>query len=75
MTDTVPMETTNADGATSPGKVVEAGPPAEESKLYIGNLAFRTTTDGLREAFSQYGEVVFARVIVDRDTGRSRLVA
>lgn len=46
--------------------------PHQDGKLYIGNLAFKTEEDGLREAFQGYGEITFARVISDRDTGRSR---
>jgi RNA recognition motif-containing protein len=41
-------------------------------KLYVGNLAFSTTADDLREAFGQYGAVASASVVSDRDTGRSR---
>jgi cold-inducible RNA-binding protein len=41
-------------------------------KLYVGNLAFSTTSDDLRELFSQYGNVTSANVIADRDTDRSR---
>ncbi|MBW3541907.1 MAG: RNA-binding protein [Planctomycetes bacterium] len=40
--------------------------------LYVGNLSFSTTSDDLREAFSQYGTVTSAQVITDRETGRSR---
>ncbi len=40
--------------------------------LYVGNLPFNTTDDELRQAFSQYGNVVKAQVIMDRETGRSR---
>jgi RNA recognition motif-containing protein len=40
-------------------------------KLYVGSLAWGTTEDGLREAFSQAGTVESAWVKVDRDTGRS----
>jgi RNA recognition motif-containing protein len=40
--------------------------------LYVGNLSFSTTADDLREAFSQYGTVTSATVIMDRETGRSR---
>jgi RNA recognition motif-containing protein len=40
--------------------------------LYVGNLPFSTTDEQLREAFSRYGTVVGAQVIVDRETGRSR---
>ena len=41
-------------------------------KLYVGNLAFGTTDDDLRQLFGQYGAVVSASVVTDRDTGRSR---
>jgi cold-inducible RNA-binding protein len=41
-------------------------------KLYVGNLSFQTQEDGLREHFGQYGEVVSANIVTDRDTGRSR---
>jgi len=40
--------------------------------LYVGNLAFSTTADELREAFAQYGTVTSAQVVMDRETGRSR---
>ncbi|GAB5031704.1 rna binding protein [Nannochloropsis oceanica] len=60
-----------------PDTPVEETPNAEEplndeGKLYVGNLAFKTTEDGLREAFGSHGEITFARVISDRDSGRSR---
>jgi len=42
------------------------------TKLYVGNLSFRTTSEDLREAFSSAGTVESATVIEDRDTGRSR---
>ena len=40
--------------------------------LYVGNLPFTTTDDELRQAFAQFGTVVKAQVIMDRETGRSR---
>ncbi|HEY0546435.1 MAG TPA: RNA-binding protein [Pyrinomonadaceae bacterium] len=42
------------------------------TKLYVGNLSFRTTSDDLKETFSQAGTVESASVIEDRETGRSR---
>jgi cold-inducible RNA-binding protein len=42
------------------------------TKLYVGNLSFRTTADELRDAFASVGNVESASVIEDRDTGRSR---
>ena len=41
-------------------------------KLYVGNITFATTSEDLRELFSQHGEVTDAIVIQDRETGRSR---
>src|SRR5919204_1888971 len=42
------------------------------TNLYVGNLAFTTTQDDLREAFAQFGTVSRVQVITDRETGRSR---
>ena len=42
------------------------------TKLYVGNLSFKTTSDELREHFSQAGTVESASVIEDRETDRSR---
>ncbi len=39
------------------------------TKLYVGNLSFRTTSEELREAFAAVGTVESASVIEDRDTG------
>ena len=41
-------------------------------KLFVGGLSWNTTDDGLRQAFVSYGEITEAKVITDRDTGRSR---
>jgi len=41
-------------------------------KIYVGNLSYSTTEDGIRSAFSQFGTVDSVDVIVDRNTGRSR---
>jgi RNA recognition motif-containing protein len=41
-------------------------------KLYVGNLAFQTTSSDLQELFAQAGTVESASVIEDRDTGRSK---
>lgn len=40
--------------------------------LFVGNLPFNTSDDDLRRAFEAYGTVDSARVITDRETGRSR---
>ncbi|MCC6284913.1 MAG: RNA-binding protein [Phycisphaerales bacterium] len=41
-------------------------------RIYVGNLPFSVSDDELNQLFSQYGAVVSARVITDRETGRSR---
>lgn len=41
-------------------------------KLFVGSLSWNTNDEGLRESFSQFGEVLDAKVITDRETGRSR---
>jgi RNA recognition motif-containing protein len=41
-------------------------------KLFVGNLSWDTRDDGLYEAFAQFGEVTEAKVVTDRDSGRSR---
>lgn len=42
------------------------------NKLFVGGLSWNTDDTGLREAFEPFGEIVEAKVITDRDTGRSR---
>jgi RNA recognition motif-containing protein len=41
-------------------------------KLYVGNLAFQTTSQDLQDLFAQAGTVESASVVEDRDTGQSR---
>jgi len=41
-------------------------------KLYVGNLAFQTSSEDLQQLFAQAGTVESASVVEDRDTGRSR---
>ncbi|MDE1949090.1 MAG: RNA-binding protein [Burkholderiales bacterium] len=42
------------------------------NKLYVGNLAYSVRDESLHQAFSQYGSVTSAKVMMDRDTGRSK---
>ena len=40
--------------------------------IYISNLSFGTQSESLQELFEEYGEVSSAKIITDRETGRSR---
>jgi RNA recognition motif-containing protein len=40
--------------------------------IYVGNLSYGMTDDELRQAFSAHGEVSSAKILMDRETGRSR---
>ena len=40
--------------------------------IYVGNLAYSVSDEDLQEAFAAFGEVARAKVIMDRDTGRSK---
>lgn len=42
------------------------------TKLYVGGVSYGSTEDGLRDAFAQAGNVVSAKIIIDKMTGRSR---
>jgi RNA recognition motif-containing protein len=42
------------------------------NKLYVGNLAYSVRDDSLQEAFAQFGTVTSAKVMMDRETGRSK---
>ena len=41
-------------------------------KLYVGNLSYQMTEDGLRDVFAAIGEVTSSKIVVDTATGRSR---
>ncbi len=45
------------------------------NRLYVGNLSFNATSDSVRAAFAELGEVTDVHVVTDRETGRSRGVA
>ena len=42
-----------------------------DNKLYVGNLPYTMRDDDLQQHFARFGEVISAKVMVDRDTGRS----
>jgi len=41
-------------------------------KIYVGNLSYNTDEDRLADHFAQYGTVISARIIFDRETNRSK---
>ena len=41
-------------------------------KLYVGNLSYQITEDGLRDVFAAIGEVTSSKIVMDTATGRSR---
>ena len=45
---------------------------SDKNKVYVGNLEWSVDNDALKEFFGEAGKVIFANVILDRDTGRSR---
>jgi RNA recognition motif-containing protein len=45
---------------------------AMNTRLYVGNLSFNTTAEGVRAAFTQFGTVSDVHLVSDRETGRSR---
>lgn len=42
------------------------------NRLYVGNLSFTMTQDGLRQEFAKCGTVTDAKIVMDRESGRSR---
>jgi len=42
------------------------------NRIFVGNLSYDTNDDGLRDAFASFGSVIDAKVITDRESGRSR---
>ena len=55
---------------TSPGEAKQDNELSK--KIYVGNLSFQSTESELRDLFSQHGTVESAKIIEDRETGRSR---
>jgi RNA recognition motif-containing protein len=41
-------------------------------KIYVGNLPFTTTKESLSEIFARFGRVQSSKIVLDRDTGRSK---
>ena len=42
------------------------------NRLYVGNLSFSTTEEMLKDTFAEFGDVVEAKLMIERETGRSR---
>ncbi|KAL0335540.1 UNVERIFIED_CONTAM: Glycine-rich RNA-binding protein 3, mitochondrial [Sesamum radiatum] len=62
----------NQEISSSRPSILQAIRCMSTSKVFVGGLSYSTDDTSLREAFDKYGEVAEARVIVDRETGRSR---
>ena len=41
-------------------------------QIYVGNMNYGMSEEDLKDVFSAYGEVVSTKIIIDRDTGRSK---
>jgi len=63
----VPPTTAWTDGQSSAMRENTMG-----NRLYVGNLSFNATTDSVRAAFAELGEVTDVHLVMDRETGRSR---
>ncbi|XP_059632127.1 glycine-rich RNA-binding protein 4, mitochondrial-like [Cornus florida] len=61
-----------ANGQVPVASMLNAIRCMSSSKLFIGGLSYGTDEESLRTAFSGFGDVTEARVITDRDTGKSR---
>ncbi len=61
------------EGGSEPAEIQSREVRVEMSKkLFVGNLSWGVDRDSLYQAFEPFGEIEDARVITDRDTGRSR---
>jgi RNA recognition motif-containing protein len=59
-------------GAGVPSPRVGTGEVRMASKVYVGNLSYRTKADDLKTLFAPFGTVASAEIVLDRVTGRSR---
>lgn len=41
-------------------------------KIYVGNLSYKLSEDELRDMFDEFGEVISSKIIVDKESGRSK---
>jgi hypothetical protein len=63
-----PRDSFGAGGGRGAGRA----PRDDTNKLFVGNLSWGMDDMGLQDVFSEFGTVTSARVITDRETGRSR---
>jgi RNA recognition motif-containing protein len=54
------------------GRILTGGVQSVARTLYVGNLPWSTSEEELAQAFSRHAQVLSARIITDRETGRSR---
>jgi RNA recognition motif-containing protein len=64
--------TNDLDNRKSAGEARKSHTGGEGAKLFIGSLSFKTDDEGLEEHFKTAGDVKSAKVVTDRETGRSR---
>ncbi|PNX82764.1 glycine-rich RNA-binding protein mitochondrial-like, partial [Trifolium pratense] len=62
----------NHDLSMSTPSVFQAIRSMSSAKLFVGGVSYNTDESGLRDHFARYGEVLEAKIIMDRETGRSR---
>nr|GLL18745.1 glycine-rich RNA-binding protein 2, mitochondrial-like isoform X2 [Ipomoea trifida] len=62
----------NPELSHSNSSLYQAYRSMSSSKIFVGGLSFGTDETSLKETFDQFGTVLEARIIMDRDTGRSR---
>ncbi|KAL2329878.1 hypothetical protein Fmac_017459 [Flemingia macrophylla] len=62
----------NQDFSVSTPSIFQAIRSMSSAKIFVGGISYSTDDMSLREAFSRYGEVIDAKVITDRESGRSR---
>ncbi|XP_019420194.1 PREDICTED: glycine-rich RNA-binding protein 4, mitochondrial-like isoform X3 [Lupinus angustifolius] len=62
----------NQDLSASTPSIFQAIRSMSSAKVFVGGISYSTDDTSLRESFARYGEVLDAKVIIDRETGRSR---
>jgi RNA recognition motif-containing protein len=60
------------EAGASRENAIKKNKETNQMEIYVGNLAYATTDEGLKAAFAAFGEVTAVRVVTDRMTGRSK---